>query len=172
MLYDGYKEIKMSNKEVNLEDNIELLVNTLVGSGGDIPLTAERLCTKLGVQYGAITEYDITDAISSFDNETSDGINRRLRTMLAFKLFALIEVLNVELLSKMDKLRPSELARAHSSVVNSFATLTQGAAKVTFDFDHEAEKLADEFGVTPDEIKKEVKSMKRIVETGFGAQRE
>lgn len=62
-----------------------------------------------------------------------------------------------EVTMNLEGLRPSELVKTYTSLVGAFAQMTNGVTKDTFDFELEAMKLADEFGVDKEEIKSELK---------------
>lgn len=163
----------MANKNVDLTEHLDMLIATLVGSDGDIPLATERLQKKLGLDLGErINEYDIKEQIASLDNELRDSIAHKLRTLLILRIYNLVHLVSEKLVDNIDKLRPAELARTHSSLVNSFASLTVSATKVSFDFDHEISKLAEELQISPDEIRSEIKNIKKVTETGFGSARQ
>jgi hypothetical protein len=72
----------------------------------------------------------------------------------------------MSLLGAMDDLRPSELARAHSSLVTSFTALTAPSVKTPFDFVGEVAKLAEELEIPVEEAIAEIK--KYTTKTGSG----
>jgi hypothetical protein len=147
------------------EIDTETLISIIAGSNGDTHLAAERLSTKLGFK---VTGYDIEERLANIDVQTSDRLASKLRTLLTVRLYNLIHQATVQLAFNMDSLRPSELAKTHSALVNSFTSLTAPATKVQFDFDSEVAQLAEELQIPADEIRTEIKSMQLVAKTGFG----
>ena len=125
----------------------------LASSDGDVNLTAERFDALVGNERSATKDYEVNAVLSNLDNTTSDTLAGKLRTLLVVRLYNLISTATTQLMSDMGDLRPAELARTHASLTNTFATLTQGATKVTFDFEKEIRELAEEFEVPIEEVK-------------------
>jgi hypothetical protein len=144
----------------NLNDmDVDLLISTLASSDGDLFLAAERLDHKLGNERSTTNEYAIKERIANFDVQTADTLSSKLRALLTLKIYNLIIDMTAQLRDRMGDLKPSELVRAHSSMVASFATLTAPATKVTFDFDREVQELAKEFSIPIEDIRGELKAM-------------
>lgn len=149
---------------MNIHDvDVELLINTIASSDGDVHLAAERLSRKLDVPRDAISEYDITERIANLDIQSSDTLASKLRTLLTIRLYNLIHAATVQLAFNLSELKPAELARTHASLVNSFASLTAPATKVTFDFDRELVELSREFGIPVEDMKGEIKGMEKKI---------
>lgn len=144
----------------------DLILETLASSNGSIGLAAERLAKKIDptLPYGSITEYDLEARIASFDIQTADKLSSKLRILLIVKLYNLIHTASDALLDSLGDLKPAELARTHTSIVNSFATLTAPATKVTFDFDREIMDIAREFPeLSIEDVRGEVKRLETKV---------
>jgi hypothetical protein len=152
---------------ININDiDTQDIVDVVTSSDGSLALAAERLGKKLGVPYGTIKEYDLQVRISTFDVQTADNVAARLRTLLTLKLYELIVLATDQLKMTMTELRPAELARTHTSLINSFASLTSPATKVTFDFNREIEDLAREFpDISVDDIRSNIKEMEQRVKS-------
>lgn len=157
----------MDNKQIDLTEHLDELLSLIIGCEGDIALAIDRFHFRRDENI-RITEYEVLEALAALDAEYADRFKNKLQTVLAIRLFGLIAEVTTQLRTKMEYLRPAELARTHSSLVNSFSTLTAGSKKITFDFDSEAAKIAAEFDVSPDEVKADIKSMQQRLETGFG----
>lgn len=136
--------------------DINLAIDKLVGASGEIPLTVDRYKTATGEK---ITEYDLLEAITSADEETTNALIKRYRILMIVKTFSLIQEMDMELRSKIQDLRPSELARTHASLVQTFGSLTSASTKITFDFEGEVKKLAEEFSLPVEEAAADVKAM-------------
>jgi hypothetical protein len=143
--------------------DVEDVISVLASSNGDIFLSAERLAKKYDVK---VTDYDVEAFIVGLDTPTADRLSAKLRTLLVVKLYNLIHAANMSLLGAMDDLRPSELARAHSSLVTSFTALTAPSVKTPFDFVGEVAKLAEELEIPVEEAIAEIK--KYTTKTGSG----
>jgi hypothetical protein len=154
--------------KLDLTEHLDKLINIIVSSEGDLPLAASRIKKILGLDETP-NEYDIIDSIIGLDSELQEGMIKKFRTLLAIRLFYMIHMVTDRLAENIGNLRPSDLARTHSTLTNSFSTLTTSSTKITFDFDREAAKIAEELNIPVDEVKSEVKSMKKIAETGFGS---
>jgi hypothetical protein len=139
--------------------DVEILINTIASSDGDLNLAAERLDKKLGFTYGTTKEYFLQERISSLDIQSTDKLSSKLRTLLTIKLYNLILIATNQLMGSLGDLRPAELARTHSSLVNSFSNLTTPATKITFDFDKEVQQIAEEFDVPIEDVRGELKGM-------------
>lgn len=131
------------------------IVKSLVSSEGDIFLASERLSKDIGFK---LNEYQFIDEIIS-NKETAKLASEQLRSLLTIKMFYLITQLQTELLGNLDAIPPKDLARTLASFVTAFSSITAPATKETFDFEAEVNKLADEFELTPEEVRLELKQM-------------
>lgn len=138
---------------------IDVLVGLVVSSDGDLGLAAERLNKKLGLSYNTILEYELEQRISELDSQTTDSIASKFRALLTIRLYKLIYAATTELQASLSDLKPAELARTHASLVNSFTALTAPATKVTFDFELEAQRIAEEFKIPVEDIRGDLKQM-------------
>lgn len=145
----------------NIHDtDVDTLVDLIAGSDANLALAAERFDTKNGNKMGTTNGYDISTRVANFDIQTADSLAAKLRTLLVVRLYSLIHDCTTALSMSLDELKPSELAKAHTSLVNSFANLTAPAAKVTFDFDRELKDMVDEFKNIPGMENISVESLK------------
>lgn len=162
-MYDELNTSKdLTMKLANVD--VDLLIGVIASSDGDTQLASERLSTKLGMR---ILSQDLEERIAQFDIQSSDKLSAKFRTLLTVKLYNLIHQCTISLLSSIDELRPSELAKTHASLTNSFTSLTAPAAKITFDFDAEIAQLASEFpeefsGMSVDDMRAEIKRYKDL----------
>lgn len=136
--------------------DVNLAIDKLVGAGGDLVLGLDRYKTATNEK---VTEYDLLEAITAADAETTNNLMSRYRILMIIKTFSLIQETDMELRSKLQDLRPSELARTHASLVQTFGVLTNPVTKVTFDFEGEVKKLAAELELPVDDVVADVKSM-------------
>lgn len=152
---------------VSINDvDTEIIIGMITSSDGDVNLATERLNTLLGNPYGYIKEYAFQTRLAQLDLQTSDQLASRLRTLLTVKLYHLISLATIQLQGDLCNLRPAELARTHASLTNSFASLTSGSTKITFDFNSEIEKIAAEFPDIPvEDIKTGIKEMSAKLST-------
>lgn len=123
----------------------EVLIALVTGADGDLRLAAERLDRILENDVGTTQDYALQSRLANLDLQSADQLATRFRTLLTVKLYSLIVTAMDHLKIGMADLRPSELARTTTSLTASFAALTAPATKVTFDFNAEIEKLAEEF---------------------------
>lgn len=140
----------MSNIDVN--DAIDKLVSAV----GDVPLALERYKRDNNVTE-KITEYDFLNQVTA-NTEYSNTLLTRYRMMLTIKMFEMINTVSTSLLSKIDELRPNDLAKLHASLTQSFSQITAPVTKLTFDFDAETRKVAEELGISVEEVMAETKS--------------
>src|SRR4029077_15162333 len=126
-----------------------------VSAVGDVPLALERYRRDNNITE-KLTEYDFLNQITA-DTENGNVLLTRYRMMLTIKMFEMINTVSTGLLGKIDELRPNDLARLHSSLVQSFGQITAPVTKLTFDFDAETRKVAEELGISVEEVMAETK---------------
>lgn len=145
--------------------DVDIVLSLLTGSDGDISLTAERYDKLTGNPYGTTKEYELNARLAGLDKDNSDRLSGKLRSLLTIKLYYLIHLGMQQLTECMGNLKPAELARTNTSMINSFALLTQAAEKQVFDFESEITKLAEEFDLDTSDIRGQLKSMEVKVKT-------
>ena len=62
-------------------------------------------------------------------------------------------------MNNLDAIPPKDLSRTLASFVTAFSAMTAPATKISFDFESEAEKAANELGLTAEEVKLELKEI-------------
>jgi hypothetical protein len=150
---------------VQLADvDIDTLLDIIASSDGDLYLACERLDNILENTPRTTTEYAMQARIASFDIQTSDKLSGKFRSLLIVKLYNLLHITTDEVRNVLGDLKPADLVKTHTSLMNTFATLTAPATKVTFDFDHEVQELArelstDDSPVSISEIRAQLKEM-------------
>ena len=135
--------------------DINNAIQTLVSSDGDLPLAIERY--NKGKE-NKVNEYDFISNIISDPNST-ELVAKQLRSLLTIKVFYIISQLQLELMNNLDAIPPKDLARTLASFVTAFSAMTAPATKISFDFESEAEKAANELGLTAEEVKLELKEI-------------
>jgi hypothetical protein len=138
---------------------VDDLLDLLASSDGDLQLAAERLNTKLNLEYGTIKETDLKERVSAFDVQSSDRLSAKFRALLTIKLFNLVILVTNQLQFELGELKPAELAKTHASLVNSFTSLTAPATKITFDYDRELAVLAEDFKLPIEDLRGQLKEM-------------
>lgn len=141
------------------EASDDLFLSILASSDGDASLAAERYDTIVGNEYGTTKEYAVEAKIAGLNIETADMLSSKFRTLLIVKLYKLISDISIKLAFSLDELKPAELARTHASLVNTFSTLTAPATKVTFDYEGELQRLAEEFQMPIEEVRGDFKKL-------------
>jgi hypothetical protein len=136
--------------------DVNLLIDKLIGASGEIFLAADRYKTETGT---ALNEYQVLEAVTSCDETTAAKLISRYRLLTIVKTFSLIQEMDGDLRSKIQDLKPSELAKTHASLLNTFGNMTRNGDKTLFDYDVELAKLADELELSVDEVKADVKQM-------------
>lgn len=139
--------------------DLDLVLNILASSDGDLPLACERLTKSLGLNRGDILEYELKERVAALDIQSTDTLSSKFRALLIVRLYNLVIQATSDLALVLGDLKPAELARTHASLVNSFATLTAPSTKVTFDFDRELQDISREFGLPMDDLRGEIKEM-------------
>ena len=146
-------------RKINTFD-IEEIVSIVASSDGDLNLAAERLAKKEDGKFGDVTESELKARIAQMDLQSSDMLASRFRTLLTVRLYELIYLVTNQLVFELGSLKPAELARTNASLINSFASLTMPATKVTFDFEAELRRLAEEFPDVPiEDMRGEINAM-------------
>lgn len=141
------------------EADNELFLSILVSSDGDAPLTAERYDKIVGNERGTTKDYAVDAKIAGLDIQTADALSAKFRTLLVVKLYKLVVDVGNQLSCTISDLKPSELAKTYTSLTTSFATMTAPAAKVSFDYESEIKRLAEEFELPVEQIKGDFKTM-------------
>lgn len=134
------------------------IITTLVAADGNINLAAERLNRRsdLGER---LNEYTIKEKIVS-DPNSVDILSRQLRGLLVLKLFDDLMISQQAMLSNIDEMKPSDVARLYASQLSAFTQLTSPSTKDTFDFEGEVMKTAMELGVPVDEVREDLKRLR------------
>lgn len=130
-------------------------IDVLVSSDCNLPLAAERLSKKTGEK---VTEYTLTEMVTASE-ENSKVLVSKLRALLSIKLFDNIVQMQSELMGKLDEIPAKDLARVIASFITAFSTMTAPQAKMTFNFEDEIRKAAEEFNVEPEVIRSELKQL-------------
>ena len=139
-----------------MEHNAEEVINLFITSEGNIPLTVERYNRRYA-DGPKLNEYKLLSILTNSEGGM-ENLVKQLRSLLVLKLFSLVMDTQLKVGGILDDLKPSDLSKTYTGLVSSFAQLTNGAAKDVFDFEAEIQKVADELGVSPEEVKSEFKS--------------
>lgn len=131
----------------------QAVIKAVVSSSGNMALAAERLGSSLGQR---VTEYELITSLVS-DPDANKVVAEQFRTLLTVKMYGLLASTFDEVASQIDELKPGELVRLHTSLLNSFATMTAPQAKSTFDVQDEARKAADELNLNAQEVEIELR---------------
>lgn len=138
------------------------MADYLVGSGGDVPLALTRYNKyALENELDKLNEYEFYEHISN-DEAVTINLIKRYRILTIIKTFDLIQSSQNALVDNLDNMKPSDLARTHTALLQTFSTLTTPATKVVFNLEEEVAKLADEMDLDRTEILREVKQIQNL----------
>lgn len=129
--------------------DVEEIISIVASSDGDLNLAAERLAKRDGGDFNTVTEGELKSRIAQMDMQSADLLSSKFRTLLIVRLYELIYLVTNQVVFELGNLKPAELARTNASLINSFATLTSSSTKVSFDFEAELRRIADEFPDVP-----------------------
>lgn len=137
-------------------------VNVILSANCNLPLAAERLRERARSTDSLInlkiTEYDLLEIVAN-EPSLAKTLGLKLRTMALVNLYALMSDVQFKLASELDNLKASDVSRLYTSLQATLAVMTSPDTKQAFDFDAEIEKLVDEFGISAEEARKEIKHM-------------
>ena len=133
------------------------IIRAVVSADCYYPLAIERLKKKFPDE--EINEYQIKELLAS-DSTANKLLAEQLRGHLLTKMYDNVTQVQDNLMSRIDEMKASDVARLYSSMVTAFATLTAPAVKDTFDFEAEVTKAANMLGVPDDEVRDELKRLR------------
>lgn len=131
------------------------VVRAIVGSGGNLPLAAERLGKKLNRK---VNEYELTETVVS-DVAAMEQISKQLRALLTIKSFDMLVQTHASLSFSLHELQAKDISRMYTSLMAVFDSLTNNVTKSAFDVNAEAQKVADELDLPMDEVMAELKQI-------------